>query len=218
MCVLLLTLLSITSACSDDLDACLDDCGELDGFGDDAICGTDGWLYVNQCHMDCYGAEEAPDPLYCSSPALDNECDDGHVGLARRGYYECGSSAIWVCEDLGWASDDAMHCSSGSYSECIQACPACPEDDADFVCGAKGVRYCNECVMACLEDELADDPESCTTDAVFADFCDDSMETNATRVGIESSSYEDYGCNICNCENDIWHCTFWACPGNYEEM
>jgi len=169
--------------------------------------------------MGCYGVEEAPDPLYCSSPATENECDKEHIDMAVRVYDKCGSNQLRWCYEPpdGWMINLVGTCVSGADNDCIKACPTCPEDDADFVCGKKGVRYCSECVMACLEDELADDPETCKAEAVFADFCDASVDTYATRIS-NQSEFTDYGCNVCNCENDIWHCTFWACPGEYEEM
>ncbi len=203
------------SSCSDsdELDDCLGSCGDLEGFPLDSPCGEDGWLYHNQCDMDCHGIAPAVDRWLCAT-SLSSECDEAHVGLARHYLTKCGTFEIeWCSEEVSWETTGQENCMQGVIFDCFDDCPLCLEDEAEFICGKKGVRYCNECVMNCFEDEAAGDDSACGEDVKVAGFCESGTDTYASR----EKKWDDYGCNVCECINDIWQCSFYGCPGTVEE-
>jgi len=211
--ICLLALIGFNACSESELDSCLEDCGELEGFPLDSPCGENGWLYHNQCEMGCHGVAPADDKLLCASD-LSAECDEEHTGLAAYNITRCGGFYIEWCETPGaWGTNDMEYCHTGALFNCFENCPLCPEDETEFICGEKGVLYCNQCVMTCLEDEEAADDSICSVKAKPAAFCEEATDTFATRDSVTV----DYGCNACECQGGLWHCSFWACPGQYSE-
>jgi len=204
-----LLVMVITVSCGDDNDStdengadCLESCGvDLDAAPTlnptEAPCGENGWVYPDECTIQCFGVEKANDRWLCRTPA---DCDQTHVGLGKISPDEC---RVAICQENGSWQSPANDCPPETFT-CFADCPVCSEDPADWLCGADGVAWCNECVMTCQEVEAAENG-SCAEPVGMATFCDPESDSVAIR---------DDGCNRCDCQDGIWHCTNYGCPGD----
>ena len=194
-------------ACADKsaLEQCVDDCGELPSYdASSSPCGADGWLYRNECQMACYGVEEAPDNWPCRS-VPDPECTKEREGFARIDTDGCHLDFCASNDEGGFGWKVYAYDCGFPAPACFADCDACPRDEADWLCGADGVAYCNDCVMTCLEGVAATGGGTCHEPVVAGSACDGETETYAVR---------DDGCAVCECIRAQWHCPDAGCPGS----
>jgi len=66
-----------------------------------------------------------------------------------------------ACSGVEPAADPSLCQKEIPIDECLEACPVgCPAPEY-WPCGENGQKYCNECVMACYQVSLAEDPATC---------------------------------------------------------